>query len=305
MTEISEKVVVDFGNGVGVNVEELSEKDRKLAEFISDKDNNTKMLREAYLKRKEADPNATCPSCGGMSKGKSKCPVCESGGAVEKIVMKEEIELETAEKLFIPNHYVGKVFNADKVRQSHNSLTGVKEFEDYLEMLTLITEQMNRKSLQLSSLFISAPGGFGKEHFAYSLLQIAVTNGLTVFPYLDLGEVGRLLTAYEDTNFKEKKNRFRDAIIKDVKFTDVDLATAQVCVLKVPHSDNLESFRIAMKVIDRRSRRGLPTIILSRYPYGYFTSFDTYREMDALKAYDDVSPKNIRRVEMTARINTL
>lgn len=298
MTEVSKRVIVDYGSDEGQSVELLSEKNQKLSIFIKDDESRIKMLRETYLKRKEANPNATCPSCGGMSKSNSKCPVCESGGAVEKIVMKQEVELETAEKLFIPNYYVGKVFNPDEIRRSHPSLNGVKEFEDYLGMLSLITDQMNRKSLQLSSLFISAPGGFGKEHFAYSLLQIAVTNGLTVFPYFDLGEVGRLLNAYEERNY-------RDSIIKDTKFTDVDLANAQVCILKVPHSNNLESYKIAMKVIDRRSRRGLSTIIMSRYNYNYFTTLDKFGEMDSMKAYDNVSPKNIRRVEMTARINSL
>lgn len=277
--------------------DELSDKQKELLIKLNDEESRMESLREAYRKMKEKNPNATCPSCGGMRRGNLVCEVCGSGSAKETIVMKKEVMLETAEELFIPNHYVNKVFDAQKVREQHPSLSGTKELEGYLQMLTMITDQLNNKSTQLSSLFISAPAGFGKDHFAYSLLQIAVTNEMTVFPYLDLGEVNRLISAYERNNTKD--------IRKDIRYTDIDLYTAKVCVLKVPHSDNLESYKTALKVIDRRARRGLSTIILSRYNFNFFTSYDKFGETKSLVKYDAVSPKNLRIIEMNARLNTL
>lgn len=292
--ETVSKIVVNTNESL---TDELSDKEKELMTKLNDESSKLDVLKEAYRKMKEKNPNATCPSCGGMRMGNKVCEVCGAGSAKEKIVMKQEVMMETAEKLFIPNHYVNKVFDAQKVREQHPSLSGTKELENYLSMLSLITDQLNNKYTQLSSLFISAPPGFGKEHFAYSLLQIAVTNGMTVFPYLDLGEVNRLVSAYERNNTKD--------ITKDIKFTDVDLYTAKVCVLKVPHSDNFESYKTALKIIDRRARRGLSTIILSRYNFKFFTSYDTFGEMKSLVKYDAVSPKNVRVIEMSARVNSL
>lgn len=280
---------------VDLTKHKLSDEDKEFKKVMEGYSSQTEMLRDIYQKSLQRDPNAKCPSCGGKPFAGETCKVCDSGAVLDKLFLTETVPAEQKDALFIPTKYHSEKFQAHKLIENHTNLKDSKSFNKYVKYLDRILAQTETGSLQLSSLYIHAPSGFGKETFAYTLLQVGMLAGLTVFPYLDLSEVSRLITAYESGNRK-------DDIVKSIGYSDVDLYTAELCVLKVPHFDSLNSYKVMLAVIDRRARRGLPTIILSRYSYKYFTSFDTYKEVDGILGYDNVSPKNLRVVEMDAKL---
>lgn len=252
-------------------------------------------LKTLYKTMKEKDPKAKCPSCGGKPMKGNICKVCGSGEHTNDIEQMEEPTLEVMETLFIPEKYKKERFNSSKLREGHEELKGSKSFETYVKVLDGILGRINSGINEKASLYISAPSGFGKETFAYTAIQVAKSRGLTVFPYLDLMEVNRLITAYET-------GKMKDAIVEDIKFTDIDLYRSDVCILKVPHNNiSMTNYKVLLQVIDRRSRRGLPTIVLSRYNFKYFTALDSAKETEGIVSYNNPSPKNLQVFETNGK----
>lgn len=254
-----------------------------------------KYLAELYKTMLEKNPNAKCPTCGGAPMKGKTCPTCGSGSKSVDLTQMEETPVEVMEELFIPSKYRQDKFVISKLKSSHENLIGNKSFEQYTKLLDSVLGRINNGVLEKASLYISAPSGFGKETFAYTALQLAKSRGLTVFPYLDLMEVSRLISAYDN-------GKMQDPIVKDIKFTDTDLYRSEVCILKVPHNNvSMNNYKVLLQVIDRRSRRGLPTILLSRYKFNYFTALDYSEETKGILSYNNPSPKNLQVFEMNSK----
>lgn len=259
-------------------------------------------LKEIYKSMLAKNPNAKCPSCGGKPLKSKICGVCNAGSISKDIDIIDTLTEEETDRLLIPKKYKTEKFNSDILKSDYNHLMIEDRekisFSIYTKILDSILTRISNHKLEKSSLYISAPSGMGKETFAYSLLQLAKSKGMTVFPYLDLLEVRRFIEAFELHNFK-------DPIIESVGFKDVDLYNAEVCVLKVPTTQSEEGFHQAYKtmlqVIDRRARKDLPTIILSREYARYFFAYDKMNQVAGIIKYNNPSPKNLQVYEVTYR----
>lgn len=261
-------------------------------------------IKEIYLEMKKKDPNAVCPSCGGKPMKGESCTTCGKGNLSEDITNIDEMSEQVVQELFIPEKYLKEKFNSSVLKSSHEDLQDNQSFNKYTRLLDSILDRINRGVLEKSSLYISAPSGFGKETFAYTAIQLAKSRGLTVFPYLDLMEANRLMEAYEQMDMKEslKRRKEKFPIIEDIKFTDLDMYRSDLCILKVPHSNvSMTNYQIMLKIIDRRARRGLPTITLSRYNFNFFTMLDTQKETAGIISYNNPSHKNLQVFETNGK----
>lgn len=266
---------------------DINEEAKKFGEQLKSNDDIISFLKRSYEEIKKKNPKAVCPSCGGKPLKGQTCEVCGAGESLTKLAFIEDITEEVRSELFIPEKYKKITFDSSKLLMDKKELEKKEDFQQYVKILDAILSHINVGKLELSSLYIHAPSGFGKETFAYTAIQLALLNNLTVFPYLDLSEVQRLISAYETGNM-------RDPVIKDIGFSDIDLYTSDLCILKVPHNNMLNSYKVMLQVIDRRARRGLPTIIMSRYNFKYFTSLDKFKEVEGIVSYNNPSPKNLR-----------
>lgn len=247
-------------------------------------------LKQIFQSMLEKDPNAVCPSCR-FKPLTGTCSVCGTG----KVVVSknfEETPLSEVDRFFIPHKYRKEKFSSATLTEHKKDIANNASFIEYKKVLDAILVRISSGQIENRSYYISAPAGFGKETFAYTVLQMAMANGMTIFPYIDLGEAERLMNAYQ-TNHKD------DPIKDDIGFSDVELYTAKVVILKVPHN-NVASFlyKAMLTIIDRRARRGLPTIILSRYRLNYFTSLDTNGEVRNIVSYSKPSAKNLQVFEV-------
>lgn len=253
---------------------------------------NIAFAKEMYAEMLADDPKAVCPSCGGRPKGKKVCDVCGAGKYAKKI---DYFRLENEgilQRLYIPEFFTRETYSKNILLAEKEHLKDNGAFQMYLDKVDRLIGAIGRGTKLESSLFISAPSGFGKEHMVYTLMCIALDRGLTVFPYIDLAEAEALMTSFEEGNDK-------DPIRESITFTDLELYESDVCILKVPHANNSHSFKTALKVIDRRARRNKSTIIISRYHIRYFAMLDSFKEIEGIINPNSSRPKNLKVIEFT------
>lgn len=252
------------------------------------KGSNVQFMKEMYENSKKLDPNAECPSCAGMPE--KTCEVCGQG-KIMKVVDYLQIESEQIfDNLGIPPYIAKDAYNSATLLSDKKHLADNTAFQMYCSKTDRLLESFTRGNPLMCSIFVGAPSGFGKEHLVYSIMLAGMDNGLTVFPYIDLSEAQQLINSYE-------KGKDDDPIRTQIKFTDIDLYNSDICILKVPHSENQLSYQTALTVIDRRARRGKSTIIVSRYPFKYFTLRDSTKEFQGIISNTSIRPKNIQLIE--------
>ncbi|MER2114279.1 MAG: hypothetical protein ABS904_00820 [Solibacillus isronensis] len=250
------------------------------------------LMKKLYAEKIAKDPKASCPSCGGRPIGKKVCEICGAGKSIEKI---DYFRLENEgvlEKLYIPEDFTRDTYDKNVLLQAKEHLKDNPSFVGFLEKLDRLMTFVGRGGKLESSLFISAPSGFGKEHFVYTLLCIALEKGMTVFPYIDLAEAESLITSYESGSPK-------DDIRQAIQFTDLEMYEADLCILKVQHSNNGHAYKTALNIIDKRARRGKSTVIVSRYNIRYFAMLDNFKEIEGIIDPNSKRPKNLKVIEFT------
>ena len=200
----------------------------------------------------------TCPECGREPRNKSL--------NLDKMEKSEVKELVTKMgNTAIPLQYQGifwdvemlKKANADKVAEY--STADIKDdlfFKRFYTQLGKINDIFSNGSIPHRSAIICAPAGYSKLTFAYSCMQKALSNGFSVAPLLDTNEVKRvLILAGESPWYKINRSiDYDEYILSDVMF---------ITVTKL--YNYVDAYSVIQEVFDRRARKGLSTMIISRY----------------------------------------
>lgn len=222
-----------------------------------------------------------CPECGHPSKLES---INTSNRKESNIVVKKFTEEYSKGRPLIPSKYQGVAWhrsilekdNTDKLpsKYSDKSAPDDRMFIRYLDQLEKINYIFANGSIPGKSAIIIAPAGYSKETFAYSCMQRALEAGFTVAPLLDTTEAKRLLVlASERVDYK---------LYNTIKYDDY--ITSDVVFLSVTHMYNrFESYSIIEEILNRRSRLGLSTFILSRYPLDDIYRWDKSNSLEVMK----------------------
>jgi hypothetical protein len=191
-----------------------------------------------------------CPSCGkvrhfGVS-GTSVAPVDS-----------------VATSVIIPESYKSIEWNKDILIQSHPDRKDDKRFKRYVEQLDKLCSIFMLGNIPQTSLIIIAPPKYAKVTLAYSCIKCAISNGMSVLPLLDNTQLKRINVLSAE--------RPRSEYLRDLP-TMTEVTTLDVLFMTVDKDNYSSSFKTMESVLDKRSRYGKPTIIISRY---------TLQEMDA------------------------
>lgn len=194
--------------------------------------------------------------------GKPKrCTQCNTG---TNNVTLDDTEVEKlSEEIQIPEKMKDIVFKSDKIRNDPKIETHIKDdprFEYYLDMLQEIYNKINVGGKISTSIIVTAPQGLGKNHFVYSCMNSALRTGKTVAPYLDSLQIYNLF----DRGWGE-----------DLKTIEM-IESSDVTFIKIPTGLTFlkQSTQTLKLVVDRRARRDLPTIVISRFPVNYLYSIE-------------------------------
>lgn len=228
-----------------------------------------------------------CFTCGNKGFHDKVCPACgkEPTSVAIDLDSKTEKELDSFVKkidLFgVPEMYRGVFWSSEVLRHHFPEKEVDGHFDRYVKQLDKIHSIFAAGRISPKSAFIIAPAGYSKMVFTYSCIQHALDHGLTVAPVLDTLELKRLLTlAAENPNHVMYGGiNYDQYVMADVCF---------VTVTKLPAK--AWAFEVVQELIDKRARKGLGTIVLSRYDLSEISAMDSSNQFEAImtaKVHDE------------------
>lgn len=227
-----------------------------------------------------------CFTCGGFGFQDKDCPEC-GHEALNKAVDLDKAEniadfVKKIENTEIPAKYHGVFWSRDMLERDHREK--LKQYNEsgyndelfcwYCNQLQKINDVFAEGRIPHKSAIIIAPAGYSKITFAYSCMQRALNSGFSVAPLLDTCEVKRaLILACENPRYLINKSiTYEDYIYSDVMF---------ITVTKLYVKN--EAYQVIEEILDRRSRKGLSTFILSRADLAEMSVRDTKGDFKAIK----------------------
>lgn len=197
----------------------------------------------------------------------SKVSKCTCVMGTKGVILDEETIDEITIDI-IPEEYRGIIFEPDKIKNDPRIEMYIKNdpmFDYYIDSITEIYNKINVGEKLKYSVLITAPQGLGKAHFVYACMNAGIRGGLDVAPYLDCLEIYDLLNLTSDMRYGNKR-RQNEAFEKLDKIYNSD-----VCFIKIPTGLTIQhnTTQTLKLVVDRRARKGLYTIVTSRFPVTY------------------------------------
>lgn len=197
-----------------------------------------------------------CCTCGGHGFPDKVCPECGRKPvtkAKRKIIKKEKVV--TKKCTIIPEPYSNVMWSSDVLRMNHQEESKSDMlFNRYVNQLERIFSLFYNKKIPAKSAIIIAPPQYSKVTFAYSCMQLALQNGFSVAPLYDSQEVKRIITLAADRPNQNYEINYEDYVNSDVVF---------ITITKTVYRE--EAYAVIEEMLDKRSRRGLPTFFISRY----------------------------------------
>lgn len=200
------------------------------------------------------------------------CPDCQkikSLGPMGSI----SVTKENLTRHQVPVEYQNIQWDPIILETTHPHMIGDPSFTAYCEQLTKLIEIFRRGELPQQSAIIVAPRSFAKLTFAYCCMNYGISNGYTVAPLLDTTEVKRIneLSADNYTTYTSYKlPKIEELIGSDILFITVD---------KDRYGTALRTIE---SIMDKRSRQGRATIVLSRFTTKVMSQFEKRNSYDSL-----------------------
>lgn len=209
----------------------------------------------------EGFPDKVCPSCGREPRRLNLTSLPEK--SVVRFV-------ESTRHIKIPEEYVGLEWSADVFWRNHSDKVnsdGSKDrlLDHYVTQLQKIHDIFASGKLPGKGAIIVAPSTYSKVVWAYSCMQHALNNNYKVAPLLDTLEVHRIIVlGAENPKYKLYGEIDHDEyFMNDVMF---------ITVTKTEYRKS--SYSVIQEVLDRRSRKGFSTFVISRYPLEVLSQWD-------------------------------
>ena len=211
----------------------------------------------------------TCATCGGIGMNlaaDTACPECHyERGQVISLTKQDIVELvPVLGELHVPRNYIGTCWSSDIFWAGHGDLRGNKLVELVISQMEKIHSLFASGDLLNRSLLLLAPAQYGKMTFGFSCMQYAVKSGYSVAPLLDTSEIKRLLVLSSEQPTQRAVSIDYESYI-----------SADLCIFTVQKNEyRRNAYSTILDLLDKRSRRGLSTIGLSRYSMAELSRWD-------------------------------
>lgn len=217
-----------------------------------------------------------CIECGGHGFKDKPCPLCGREARNKTFKLEQSVIVESAKTLDIPNSYRGVCWHKDILINSHLEFKNDLTFIKFSNQLEKIHNMFADGKIINKSAIIIAPPQFSKVTFSYSCMQHALANGMSVAPLFDSQEVKRLITLAAEKPIKNYLMDYDEYINKDVCF---------ITITKTSYRE--EAYQIIQEILDKRSRRNLPTFFISRYSLETMSKRDWNASFKYIKDYNN------------------
>lgn len=220
----------------------------------------------------------TCYLCQdkGLSRG---CPNCGKTIEMKSQITKPEVLTKVLSINAIPAYYKDNTWDSSILIDTHPNVS--KDLINlYCKQLDSLYNIFKKGHLPRESAFILAPRGFGKRTLAYSCMTLALRNGFTTCPILDNTEIKRINILSGD---RPEKNNFLSLPTLE------ELLTADVLFCTTDYDNFKVALRTFESIIDKRSRYGKVTFILSRYNLNDMSFFEgnNYRSLQNFTKFNN------------------
>lgn len=187
-----------------------------------------------------------CHFCNNQGK-EGGCPKC--GLTPRKSVHTKMLTLDVPTEI-IPVPYQGVMW--EKPTQEDIPL----KFKQFDEALERVYTKFLKGQIPTFSMFIGAPPKSGKNLFAYSCMQTALTQKFTVAPLLSTADWRRLYSISQANPFYKLYGKYKwdDLLALDVVFLYVDYS-----------DDRRDDIPLLKNIYDARAQFNLPTFVLSDF----------------------------------------
>lgn len=209
-----------------------------------------------------------CYTCGGHGFRDKECPECHRKPMNMNLDKEPEVAKQlvvTAKNALIPQQYVGVTWSADIIRHTHADRGNDKLFDRCVNQMEKIHSYFVEGKIINKSVILVAPPQHSKITWAYSCMQFALMHGLKVAPMLDTQEVKRLITLAAERPLDNSLGiTYEEYVNSDIVF---------ITVTKTTYRNG--AYQIIQEMLDKRSRRGLPTFFVSRYNIATLSQWDS------------------------------
>ena len=218
------------------------------------------VFRERKLARKYR-----CEYCydRGVRVEKGKAMKCEHCLGVPKEAVEELSDADVSVRLLelnIPEYYRGREFDIKVLKTDENLDMALRRdvlMDSYIHSLERVYAEILLGKKLDNSVLVMAPQGYGKNHFVYACQEELVRRGFSVNEYVD---------TYD--------------LVQRVRSGDLgDVLTVDVCFIKMSTAFlSKQDTQVVKLILDKRSRRGLPTVVTSRFNMGYLSEIEPHLE---------------------------
>lgn len=200
------------------------------------------------------------------------CPVCHKVFNSVKL-KKVEVTTETLDSKSIPKDYLGVVWDKEKLIANHQMYIENTQFKFLINQLDRMTEIFKRGEIPNQSVIIIAPRSMSKVTFAFSCMQLAISNGYSVCPLLDNTQIKRInrLSSDNPTSWCLKNYP-----------TIEEVLTADVLFMTVDNDNYATALRTIESIMEKRSRLDKATFVLTRYSLDKMSQFEKHDEYETL-----------------------
>lgn len=208
------------------------------------------------------------------------CPKCGKECGTRQVV--QDVTPEVIQHMAIPEQYKDAYWNEEIIRADYEGLLQNYAFTSYVAKLSRVYDIFSKGGIPKQSLIVMAPRRFGKVTWAYSCMKQSVMHGYSVAPLLDNTQYLRLnvLCSERPNSRYIKKLGYQ---IEDVDFADVVFITVDKC-------NWAGAFRTLDALIDKRTRMGKPTFVISRFSLIEMSRADMFN--DSVSGIVDTSRRN-------------
>ncbi|WP_304427984.1 hypothetical protein [uncultured Clostridium sp.] len=214
-----------------------------------------------------------CFTCGGYGFRDKECPECNKIAGNLDVFNNDERAIQyfvnKTDFLEIPKQYTGIQWHKDYIKSDCKHLEKDVAFQRFITQIEKFHNIFGEGRIPGRSVLICGSQGMSKQTLAYSCMQLAIQYGFKVAPLLDTTELKRLLIiSTENPRYKYcGKIDVDNYITSDVLF---------VTVAKSSHCK--EAYLVLQDIMDKRTRKGLPTFVISRYSLQEMSEFDDKKE---------------------------
>lgn len=220
---------------------------------------------------------AYCFTCGGQGLKDKDCPECGKSlkPLLDDVLPKNE-DIQISADSNIPRSYMGIDWLQEMLLRDYTELDKDLNFKRFVESLGKINNIFRTGMVPAKSFLIIAPPRFSKMIFAYSCMQYALAYGFSVAPILDTLEVKRLIAlSAENPRYKLYDRISYDSYINsDVLFLTV--TKTDYCI---------DSYSTILEILDKRTRLGKFTGIISRFDMKTMSRRDYNHHFDKILDY--------------------